>query len=332
MAGLDMVKGPHWSQILTLFGVHGTMSDILKDRTQVQLKDKARNLKLFFLKTSSEMPYYLQAVTGELKTRAPTQAARKEAEERARVSSEEDQAKLQGIMALAGGLQHPQNRTSASPVNGGATGVQAGGHYQAVQQRLNAAHQPSVSSIPRQLATAASQQMRHGIQGAHSVPPAPPRPQGQLPPQVPRPQGQPQPLQQLPQQGQAQHNVQNGQQDKPQQQAQQPRPNATPSPSAPTSSIGQGPQQAQNQQGQVAQSAVKTEQTAAPAPAPAQTQAQPAATSAPTAASPATTAAPAQATPAEAPTAPKVEAHDDDAAEAALLEGLQAVVAQSLGA
>ncbi|KAL9480771.1 hypothetical protein ACSS6W_005557 [Trichoderma asperelloides] len=56
MAGLDMVKGPHWSQILTLFGQSGTISDILKDRTQVQLKDKARNLKLFFLKTNSEMP------------------------------------------------------------------------------------------------------------------------------------------------------------------------------------------------------------------------------------------------------------------------------------
>ncbi|RCI11353.1 hypothetical protein L249_7132 [Ophiocordyceps polyrhachis-furcata BCC 54312] len=107
MAGLDMVKGPHWSQILTLFGQNGTISDILKDRTQVQLKDKARNLKLFFLKTSSEMPYYLQAVTGELKTRAPTQAARKEAEVRAKQSSEEDQARLQGIMALAGGLKDP---------------------------------------------------------------------------------------------------------------------------------------------------------------------------------------------------------------------------------
>lgn len=87
MAGLDMVKGPHWSQILQLFGLNGTISDILKDRTQVQLKDKARNLKLFFLKTNSEMPYYLQCVTGELKTRAPSQAARKEAEEQARVQA-----------------------------------------------------------------------------------------------------------------------------------------------------------------------------------------------------------------------------------------------------
>ncbi|KUI68002.1 Telomeric DNA-binding factor trf1 [Cytospora mali] len=84
MEGLDKVKGPHWSQILQLYGQNGTISDILKDRTQVQLKDKARNLKLFFLKTNSEMPYYLQCVTGELKTRAPGQAARKEAEEQAR--------------------------------------------------------------------------------------------------------------------------------------------------------------------------------------------------------------------------------------------------------
>ena len=123
MAGLDMVKGPHWSQILSLFGPNGTISDILKDRTQVQLKDKARNLKLFFLKTSSEMPYYLQSVTGELKTRAPSQAARKEAEEKARVNSEEEQARLQGIMTLASGLQNNQPNTRSpiplsSPMHG----------------------------------------------------------------------------------------------------------------------------------------------------------------------------------------------------------------------
>ncbi|KAI2467257.1 telomere repeat binding factor-domain-containing protein [Annulohypoxylon bovei var. microspora] len=106
MMGLDMVKGPHWSQILSLFGPTGSMSKILADRTQVQLKDKARNLKLFFLKTNSEMPYYLQCVTGELKTRAPTQAARKEAEEKARLNSEEQQAHMNGILTLAGGLQN----------------------------------------------------------------------------------------------------------------------------------------------------------------------------------------------------------------------------------
>ncbi|KAI3552985.1 myb-like DNA-binding domain-containing protein [Colletotrichum abscissum] len=126
MTGLDMVQGPHWSQILSLFGAEGTLSNILKDRTQVQLKDKARNLKLFFLKTNSEMPYYLQAVTGELKTRAPTQAARKEAEERARMNSEEEQARVQGIMTLAGGLQHlQQNRASVTPATAPSTPSQS---------------------------------------------------------------------------------------------------------------------------------------------------------------------------------------------------------------
>lgn len=76
MAGLDRVKGPHWSQILAMFGPGGTINEILKDRNQVQLKDKARNLKLFFLKSGIEVPYYLQFVTGELKTRAPSQAAK----------------------------------------------------------------------------------------------------------------------------------------------------------------------------------------------------------------------------------------------------------------
>ncbi|KAI0181606.1 telomere repeat binding factor-domain-containing protein [Hypoxylon sp. FL1284] len=130
MLGLDMVKGPHWSQILSLFGPNGSVSNILADRTQVQLKDKARNLKLFFLKTNSEMPYYLQCVTGELKTRAPTQAARKEAEEKARINSEEQQAHVNGILTLASGLQNnapvphtpsgtvpPRSATPSQPVS-----------------------------------------------------------------------------------------------------------------------------------------------------------------------------------------------------------------------
>lgn len=114
MAGLDQVKGPHWSQILALYGPDGTVNNILKDRNQVQLKDKARNLKLFFLKSNIEVPYYLQCVTGELKTRAPSQAARKEAEERARLASDEEQARFNGIMTLAGRLQDQTNANGLS--------------------------------------------------------------------------------------------------------------------------------------------------------------------------------------------------------------------------
>ncbi len=101
MAGLDRVKGPHWSQILAMFGPGGTINEVLKDRNQVQLKDKARNLKLFFLKSGIEVPYYLQFVTGELKTRAPGQAAKNEAKEKG--TSEEDRAHYEGVITLAGG-------------------------------------------------------------------------------------------------------------------------------------------------------------------------------------------------------------------------------------
>ena len=100
MAGLDRVKGPHWSQIHAMFGPNGTINDVLKDRNQVQLKDKARNLKLFFLKSNIEVPYYLQFVTGELKTRAPSRVAKNEARQKA--MSEEDRAHVQGVMTLAG--------------------------------------------------------------------------------------------------------------------------------------------------------------------------------------------------------------------------------------
>ena len=116
MAGLDRVKGPRWSQILAMFGRGGTISEILKDRGQVQLKDKARNLKLFFLKNGNEVPYYLQYVTGELKTRAPGAAAKKEAQERK--LSDEDRAHVEGVMALATG---PQQRGNASTAHNGVT-------------------------------------------------------------------------------------------------------------------------------------------------------------------------------------------------------------------
>jgi protein TBF1 len=119
MAGLDRVRGPHWSQILAMFGPGGTINESLKDRNQVQLKDKARNLKLFFLKSGIEVPYYLKYVTGDLKTRAPGQASKNEARERERQQGEEDKAHfngVQGIMALAGATQSPQQQNQQQGV------------------------------------------------------------------------------------------------------------------------------------------------------------------------------------------------------------------------
>ncbi|CAL5870961.1 uncharacterized protein PFLUO_LOCUS5203 [Penicillium psychrofluorescens] len=130
MAGLDRVKGPHWSQILAMFGPGGTISEALKDRNQVQLKDKARNLKLFFLKSGIEVPYYLKFVTGELKTRAPLQAAKREARERQKKQGEEDKAHVEGIkgmMALAGAHSsqsgHEMSASPSLPPDTGSQGV-----------------------------------------------------------------------------------------------------------------------------------------------------------------------------------------------------------------
>lgn len=69
LAGLGRVSGPHWSQILALCGRGGSVSEVLKSRNQVQLKDKARSLKLRYLKTGREVPECLRGVTGELSKR-----------------------------------------------------------------------------------------------------------------------------------------------------------------------------------------------------------------------------------------------------------------------
>lgn len=122
MQGLDCVKGPHWSQILAMFGPGGTVNEILKDRNQVQLKDKARNLKLFFLKSQIEVPYYLSFVTGELKTRAPAQAAKNEAKEKEKLS--EDRAHAEGVTPLARGST--QDGEAADELIDGAEGGSKG--------------------------------------------------------------------------------------------------------------------------------------------------------------------------------------------------------------
>ena len=58
--------GPSWSKILDMYGPGGKISEDLKNRTQVQLKDKARNWKLHYLKTGKPLPFYLMKVTGSL--------------------------------------------------------------------------------------------------------------------------------------------------------------------------------------------------------------------------------------------------------------------------
>jgi len=170
MAGLDQVKGPHWSQILALYGAKGQVSEILKDRNQVQLKDKARNLKLFFLKSNIEVPYYLQCVTGELKTRAPTQAARKEAEERARLASDEEQARFNGIMALAGGMQDQSHQDMHGQHDMGQQQMQMDGipHNDSMDQHQHQHQQREDSHYREELHVE-----QHNAMNQHSHQPAP---------------------------------------------------------------------------------------------------------------------------------------------------------------
>lgn len=73
------LKGPHWSSILESFGAGGKISEALKNRNAVQLKDKARNWKMFFLKSGLPVPDYLTKVTGDLERDDKLKRARKNA-------------------------------------------------------------------------------------------------------------------------------------------------------------------------------------------------------------------------------------------------------------
>lgn len=167
MTGLDRVQGPHWSQILAMYGAGGTISEVLKDRNQVQLKDKARNLKLFFLKSGHTVPHYLKHVTGELKTRAPATVAKNEARERLEESAGEDQAAVNAINVLAAGGRQgygtasPQPDRSYGPLGGiqeatsnvgTATGFTAANRYSEPQEDQNVQEDFMANAIQQALA------------------------------------------------------------------------------------------------------------------------------------------------------------------------------------
>ncbi|QIW99347.1 hypothetical protein AMS68_004865 [Peltaster fructicola] len=102
IAGLERVGGPHWSQILALYGRGGSISEVLKDRNQVQLKDKARNLKLWYLKMGQEVPVSLRGVTGELRKRGGARArAALEAEDaKERRSSDDAEQEIDPMLGI----------------------------------------------------------------------------------------------------------------------------------------------------------------------------------------------------------------------------------------
>lgn len=69
LSALDEVKGPYWARILAMHGNQGSKSNILASKNQVQLKDKARNMKLSYLRARKEAPACLKVVSGQLTSR-----------------------------------------------------------------------------------------------------------------------------------------------------------------------------------------------------------------------------------------------------------------------
>ena len=60
-----MQKGTHWTAILELYGPGGTINENLKNRSSLQLKDKARNWKIYYTKNKLPIPSYLQKAIGD---------------------------------------------------------------------------------------------------------------------------------------------------------------------------------------------------------------------------------------------------------------------------
>ena len=57
-------KGTHWTAILELYGPGGQINESLKNRSSLQLKDKARNWKIYYIKNNLPVPDYLNKATG----------------------------------------------------------------------------------------------------------------------------------------------------------------------------------------------------------------------------------------------------------------------------
>ena len=68
-AGLEIVKGPFWDQILDLFGPTGSKSQDLKDKDSLDLEAKTLKLKTEFLKCGRDFPPYLRYIGNKLEDR-----------------------------------------------------------------------------------------------------------------------------------------------------------------------------------------------------------------------------------------------------------------------
>ncbi|KAH3684401.1 hypothetical protein WICPIJ_004626 [Wickerhamomyces pijperi] len=91
------VIGPHWSKILEAYGPGGSKNEVLKNRTQVQLKDKARNWKMAYLKNGQPVPDYLAKVTGEKERTDKAKSARTNKRQKLQKAKAEEIEKMKAL-------------------------------------------------------------------------------------------------------------------------------------------------------------------------------------------------------------------------------------------
>lgn len=89
--------GPHWSKILEAYGPGGSKNEVLKNRTQVQLKDKARNWKMAYLKNGQPVPDYLAKVTGEKERTDKAKSARTNKRQKLQKAKAEEIEKMKAL-------------------------------------------------------------------------------------------------------------------------------------------------------------------------------------------------------------------------------------------
>lgn len=112
--------GPSWAKILDLYGPGGKINESLKNRSQVQLKDKARNWKLQYLKTGRPLPEYLLKVTGTLERtfRSKKKLGSVQGHENPSTTSPGAAAAAAAAAASVGGGNHGRESSAASELFG----------------------------------------------------------------------------------------------------------------------------------------------------------------------------------------------------------------------
>ena len=95
--GLKRFSGPFWDDILGLTGPTGSVSDVLKNRDEAQIEEKVCRMKISYLKSGVNFPYYLRMVTGGGKKAAPTVVVD---EGERRTVTREDEGHVQDTVAI----------------------------------------------------------------------------------------------------------------------------------------------------------------------------------------------------------------------------------------